>query len=91
MSTENRISNSSIEKDSDGFQLSRSKKKKENIIGSRKDSTTVLKSANKSADIFIGNCDPEISVESISKYINEELKVNVLKCENLVTRYDNYN
>ena len=87
---ESRVSDDCSVRDGDGFQLVQSKKKKKNIIGSKKESNSVLKSAVKSADIFIGNCDTEVTAESICNYISDELKINVLKCESLVTIYDNY-
>ena len=61
----------------DGFQLVHSKKKRKSILGSRKESTVILKSAIKTADIFVGNCDTDVTVESLSRYINDELKVKV--------------
>ena len=90
VSMESRVSDDCSVRDGDGFQLVQSKKKKKNIIGSKKESNSVLKSAVKSADIFIGNCDTDVTAETLSKYIRDELQVNVLKCESLVTRYDNY-
>ena len=70
--------------DSEGFQLVQSKKKRKNIIGSKKESKSVLKSAVRTADIFVGNCDTEVTADSLCKYIYDELKVNVHKCESLV-------
>ena len=49
-----------------------------------------MRSAARTADIFISNCDTEITVDSLSKYIYDEFKVKVQNCDNLVTRYNDY-
>ena len=76
--------------DVDGFRLVQSKKKRKNIIGSKKGSTTILRSAVRTADLFISNCDVEVTADSLCEYILDEFKVKVQKCENLVTRYHDY-
>ena len=49
-----------------------------------------MKSAVRTADIFISNCDTEVTADSLGRYIYDEFKVKVQKCENLVTRYNDY-
>ena len=76
--------------DSEGFMLPRNRKKKKNVIGSRKVSSSVLKCAMRTADLYIGNCDPGVTVDILSTYIKEDLNIDIVRCEKLQSRYDNY-
>ena len=75
--------------DSDGFQKVENKKKtRKNIIGSKRtdDYRGIVKGAARTADLYLGNCDLGVNEEAISRYINEELNVKVVKCEELTSR-----
>ena len=76
--------------DADGFITVKKKQQRKRIVGTRMQGGTVLKSAPRTADIYVGNCDVDISPESLQQYIEEEVKIKVKKCEKLITRYDNY-
>ena len=79
----------------DGFTLVKNKKQKRNtrmrIVGNSGRASTLLKSAPRYTDLYIGNCDTEVTVDMLSQYITDIINVNVKNCEKLVTRYDNYN
>ena len=42
------------------------------------------------ADLYIGNCDLGATADILSKYIKEDLNVDIAKCEKLQSKYDNY-
>ena len=74
-------------KNKDAFILVQNRKRRKNIVGSKK--TVVggtLKSAVRLGDLYIGNCDQDVTSESLTKYIFDEMKIKVEKCEQLVTR-----
>ena len=41
----------------------------------------------KSVDVFLGNLDLGVTPEALLDYISDELNVNVMKCELLVSKY----
>ena len=75
----------------DGFTIvdNRRRKKKVNIVGSRKPVNGSIKSATKSADLYVGNCDPEVTVESLTQYLLDEMQIKIDKGEQLVSRNPN--
>ena len=83
------------EMDAEGFTLVQSKKHKhragsKNVIGSKATSSdSTLRSAVRMGDLYLGNCDPSVSVESLVKYISDEIKIDNVKCESLQSRYEN--
>ena len=74
--------------DNDGFQVVQKKKSKnKTIIGLRKgNSNNVFKSAIKSADIYVGNCDVGVTINSLTSYILDELGIKIDNCEALENR-----
>ena len=91
MSSEgNENSNNNVSED--GFILVGKKKQKNNarmrIVGSSGRASTLLKSASRAVDLYIGNCDTDITVDMLTQYIKDNINVDVKKCEQLVTRYD---
>ena len=52
-----------------------------------------MKSAVKTADIYVGNCELTVTCEELSKYIKDETNIAVLGCEKLKSKYNfpNYN
>ena len=76
--------------DDEGYQLVKKKKRPANIVGSKrtKDNETIT-GATKVADIYLGNCDLDVTPESISGYIYKETNIVVNKCEPLVSRNKN--
>ena len=78
-----------LDVDSDGFMLVQKKQKKFNptVVGSKKNpQTAIVKGAKRFEDLYIGNCDLQVTVESLSLYISKEMGVKVQKCEALETR-----
>ena len=69
--------------DGDGFTLvQRNKRRKQNIVGSRKtDGNKTIKSAPRIADLYLGNCDLEVTPEDIRDYIASEMNIDIDKCE----------
>ena len=63
--------------------------KAKKIIGSRKSSST-LKSAVRKADLYIGNCDTNVTEDAILEYIRDQADVKIDSCKQLETRYDHY-
>ena len=45
-----------------------------------------LRSARKTADIYIGRCDPDITPKTISEYVVNEFKVKPIACIHLDTK-----
>ena len=76
--------------DKDGFILVNRKTQKKNVVGSRVSSGGLLRSASRTADLYVGNCDVDATPESLIQYIHDVTKVKVQKCEKLETKYDNY-
>ena len=70
--------------------LVNNKKPKKNVVGSRVSPGGLLRSASRTADLYVGNCDVNVTPESLTQYINDVTKVKVQKCEQLETKYDNY-
>ena len=62
-----------------------------NTMGKKKMSSCILKSAVRSADLYIGNCALDITADILSNFIKDELGINVSHCESLETKYDDYN
>ena len=93
-STRNNSTLNTIAKDSradkDGFILVNKKKQKKNVVGSRMSSGSLLRSASRMADLYVGNCDVDVTPESIIEYIYSETKIKVQKCEKLETKFDDY-
>ena len=73
---------------SDGFKLVQSRKRqKKNIIGARKLAGNIpLKSATRLGDLYLGNCDIEVTPESIIEYIHDITKVDIVKCDPLKSK-----
>ena len=93
----NNMANADDRVDEDGFILVKNKKQKRNavgskrnVVGSRTSNTGSLKSAARTADLYIGNCDVEVSVDSLIEYIYDVTEIRVKKCEELITKYDDY-
>ena len=82
---------SGVEKVDDGFTLVQKRKKRINIIGSKKSTSTKnfkgnFKSARKMADLYIGNCDENVTCEIISQYIVDEMNIKIENCVALVPK-----
>ena len=69
--------------DKDGFRLVRNRRKGAgNIVGSRKANENVkLRGAVQVADMYLGNCNLEVTPESIIEYICNEMNIEVQSCE----------
>ena len=78
--------------DAEGFQLvQRNRKKRENIVGSKKlNKSHVVKSAVKIVDVYVGNLDPDVTVEALNDYIKSDIGVKIEKCETLQSRNPHY-
>lgn len=76
--------------DKDGFAIVGKKPKKDRIIGTKNNSGAgSLKSAIRTADLYIGNCDVDVTPDSLSRYILDDTDVRVIKCEEIPTRFVN--
>ena len=86
-----KIANRQLQIDSDGFQMVESRKKRRtNIVGERKvNDLGTLKSAVRSVDVYIGNCDLDVSEESLENYMKDEIGITVRKCSLLVSKNKN--
>ena len=52
------------------FTIVQNKRHRKNVIGSKAPSSnSTLKSAVRTGDLYLGNCDPSVTVESLTKYI----------------------
>ena len=61
-----------------------------NVIGSKKtQGNETIKGAFRHADLYIGNCDNDVTPDSISKYIVNETNIKVVKCESLASKNEN--
>ena len=67
--------------DNDGFTIVRNRKKRKNVVGSRR--TSSLKSAVRMGDLYIGNCETSVTVQLLTTYIKDELSINIQGCEQL--------
>ena len=87
--SERKIDNGKADKDD--FVLVQNRRRKKNIVDSKKSSgSDTLKSAIRLADLYIGNCDANVSTESLSQYIYSEMNMKVEKCESLLSKNVNY-
>ena len=77
--------------DEEGFRLVQNRKKRAgNIVGSRKaKENEKLRGAVQVADIYLGNCNLEVTPESIVDYIRNEMNIEVQNCEPLESRNRN--
>ena len=60
------------------------------VMGARKDGRLALKGVKKTADIYLGRVDRDVSTEDIQQYIKEVFNITVEKIENLQIRTDQY-
>ena len=75
--------------DDDGFRVWHNRKnKKKNIVGVRKPASDAIRGAVRVADIFVGNCDPSVTVDSLRKYLKEEMNIEITKGDQLVSNSD---
>ena len=88
-----KMANRQLQIDNEGFQKVESRKKRRNnIVGARKvNDCGTIKSAVRSVDVYVGNCDLDVSEESLGNYIKNEIGVIVRKCSLLVSRNTNCN
>ena len=63
--------------------------KKTNIVGLRKPVNGSVRSATRLADLYVGNCDPGVTVECLIKYLMDEMQIKVERGEQLVSRNPN--
>ena len=78
-----------VDIDADKCTLVQSKKKrlKSAVVGSRTNTEGGgIRGARKYADLYIGNCDLDVSADSLILYITRETGINVHKCEPLESR-----
>ena len=76
-----------IKKDEDGFITVVSRRNLRNITkGTRQPKSCLLKSAEKTVDMYIGRCDVSMTTDDVMNYINNELDVKGLSCINLQSR-----
>ena len=79
----------------DGFIVVQNKKQRRNarmrIVGNSGRVSTLLKGASRTTDLYIGNCDTDVTGDMLTQYISDIINVSIKHCEQLVTRYDNYN
>lgn len=85
------VTNSEGQVDSDGFKLVVNKKKERRmqagVIGLKKTiNQGGLKGAKRSLDLFIGNCDLQVTEDLLKQYILNELNVKIDKCQSLTTQ-----
>ena len=70
-------------KDSNGYTtVFSSNRNRKAFVGTRKTTSTGLKGAEKSFDLYIGRCDPSVDEETVTKYL-QELEIQLLSCETL--------
>ena len=73
--------------DSEGFTLVEKKRRRNmTIVGMKKNNSSVIKSAKKQGDLYVGNCDLEVTTDSLSSYILKETGIRVVACVELETR-----
>ena len=79
---------SSVFLDEDGYQLvQKTNRKRNDIIGRKKETNgETLRSAKKNVDIYVGNCDLNVTIESLSEYILNEMNIKIDNCEMLISR-----
>ena len=75
----------------DGFRVVQNRRNRAaNIVGSRKaNGNEKLRGAFQVADIYLGNCNLDVTAESIIGYIRDEMNIEVQKCESLESRNKN--
>ena len=73
--------------DDEGHQLVQKKKRRNNIVGSKRTNLNgTVRGATRVTDVYLGNCDLNVTSEAISEYISKEIKIFVNKCELLMSR-----
>ena len=75
--------------DTDGFILveKKKRKRKETVVGMKKNyANNVLRSARRIGDLYIGNCDLEVTPDTLSAYILAETGIEISACEMLETK-----
>ena len=75
--------------DSDGFLLVENRKKKRNmtVVGLKKNnSPNSIRSAKRHGDLYLGNCDLEVTTDSLISYVKKETGISVIACKELETR-----
>ena len=60
-------------------------------MGARKDGRLALKAVKKTADIYLGRVDKDVSAENIKQYIEEVFNIMIEKIESLQIKTDQYN
>ena len=71
--------------DEDGFQ--KKIKRKPQATGTRKTSgNSNLRGALRTADLYIGRCDNDISTDDVASYVENELKIKSISCVELQTK-----
>lgn len=84
----NRVNKLASETDEDGFTKVVSRRKRhQKVLGTR--SSTTMKSAPRSYDLFVGNFNCDVEGEDIKKYIFEESKIVASQIEEVKTRNRN--
>ena len=84
------VNSKSVHIDDEGYQLVRKKRRPVNIVGSKRTKgNETIRGAVKVADIYLGNCELDVTPVSISDYIFKEMNITVNKCEALVSRNEN--
>ena len=86
ISRQNQSRSSIIRSNAGYIEVVNSRKKQNNQYGTRKTTNNKFKSAQKTADLYIGRCDSETTSEEISTHLKDELNTPCLKCEELKTR-----
>lgn len=71
------------------FMEVKKRRKNKRIIGSQK-SSALLKSAVRSADLYVGNCDLSVTEDRLSDYIYNQINARIEKCQELDAKYDHY-
>ena len=80
----------SVQNDDDSYQLVKRKRRPANIVGSKRTKANeTIRGAVRVADLYLGNCELDVTPESISDYIFKEMNIAVSKCEPLVTKNQN--
>ena len=78
-----------VDVDSEGFTIVKNKKKKSKsvVVGSRRNADGGgIKGAKRYADLYIGNCDLDVSVDSLISHVIKETGIKVHKCESLKSK-----
>ena len=59
-------------------------------MGNSGRTSTLLKSASRNVELYIGNCDTDVTVYMLTQYIKDAINITLKCCKQLVTHYDNY-